>query len=148
MGCYAHRFDQIQSNSMQVAAHRQNRYLLKPREGMEITKISLTQQKRVENLTRWIRQSPSHPELVLKLEATLTDLVFGVDADRFEHAFHNLGIALGFECQRPDREWKEGPDNLWAMTDDQYLLVECKSEVDINRESINKHETGQMNNAT
>ena len=144
---YWHRADKIKSNTLQVAAHRQNRYLLKPREGMEIAKISLTQQKRIENVVRWVKHAGNHPELMLRVEAFLTDLAFGVDSDRFEQAFHDLGEALGFECQRPDKEWKEGPDNLWAITDDQYLLAECKSEVDVNRESINKHETGQMNNA-
>ena len=115
---------------------------------MEITKISLTQQKRIENVILWIRQASTYSELILKIDAILSDLAFGVAADRFEQAIQDLGTALGFECQRPDKEWKEGPDNLWAIKDDQYLLVECKSEVEVNRESMNKQETGQMNNAT
>lgn len=111
----------IKSNSLQVAAHRQNRYLLKPREGMEFTKISLTEQKRIENVIGWIRQFPSFADLSLKFEAILGDLAFGVDSESFEQALHQLGIAMGFECQRPDKEWKEGPDNLWAVRDGQYL---------------------------
>ena len=54
---------------------------------------------------------------------------------------------MGFISQRPDKEWNQGPDNLWKMKDNQYLLVECKNMVYQNRESINKTETGQMNNA-
>ena len=67
--------------------------------------------------------------------------------DRFEQAFDELGKALGFTCQRPDKEWKEGPDNLWGLREGEFLLVECKSEVDLNRAEIYKSETGQMSNS-
>ncbi len=68
-------------------------------------------------------------------------------AEAFERAVNDLGIALGFQCQRPDKEWREGPDNLWALRDNEFLLIECKSEVGLDRNQINKDETGQMNNA-
>lgn len=42
---------------------------------------------------------------------------------------------------------KAGPDNLWALQENQYLLVECKNEVLNTRSSIYKDETGQMNNS-
>src|SRR5690606_27672092 len=50
--------------------------------------------------------------------------------------------------ERPDSEWKEGPDNLWALDDTHYLLFECKSEVDLTRVSINKREAEQMNRSS
>ena len=84
---------------------------------------------------------------MLKLDDILSSLAFGADADGFEHALNKLAEVLGFAGQRPDDEWKEGPDNLWALTDGRYLLFECKNEVLEGRESINKHETGQMNNS-
>ncbi|WP_312702146.1 hypothetical protein, partial [Escherichia coli] len=59
---------------------------------------------------------------------------------------HNLGVSIGFVCQRPDKEIKKGPDNLWGDVDGQYFLFECKNEVDENRSEINKIEAGQMNN--
>jgi hypothetical protein len=49
--------------------------------------------------------------------------------------------------QRPDKEWKAGPDNLWAVRDGEYILLECKSEVGTSRREISKDETGQMNNS-
>lgn len=58
-----------------------------------------------------------------------------------------MAKALGFESQRPDKEMKAGPDNLWALKENQYLLVECKNEVLSKRPSIFKAETGQMNNS-
>lgn len=61
--------------------------------------------------------------------------------------FDELAKALGFLSQRPDKEWKSGPDNLWKVKDNEYLLIECKSSVDLMRNEINKDETGQINNA-
>src|SRR5690606_2899623 len=45
----------------------------------------------------------------------------------------------------PDKEFKKGPDNLWCGVSNQYFIFECKSEVNIDRQEINKHEAGQMN---
>ena len=55
---------------------------------------------------------------------------------------------MGFAGERPDAEWKEGPDNLWALDDSHYLLFECKSEVDVTRAEINKRETEQKNRSS
>jgi replicative superfamily II helicase len=147
MGRYALALSKSRSNTFQVEAHRLNHLLLKPMHGMEVARVALTGQKRIENLIQWISGFESFDELSLTLDDMLGSLRFGIDADRFEKALHELGIGLGFGCQRPDKEWKEGPDNLWALRDDDYLLVECKSEVSLTRDFINKQETGQMNNA-
>jgi len=41
-----------------------------------------------------------------------------------------------------------GSDNLWALDDTQYILWECKSEVEITRSEINKREAEQMNRSS
>jgi hypothetical protein len=52
---------------------------------------------------------------------------------------------LGFACERPDAEWKEGPDNLWCLREGEYLLFEAKSQVLETRAEIVKAESEQMN---
>ena len=121
--------------------------LLKPKEGMEITTISSLGLKRIENLVNWIRSHGDFEELILTVDSILSNLRFGVRADHFEQALDNLARALGFVGERPDKEWKEGPDNLWKVRDNQYLLLECKSSVESDRKEIYKEETGQINNA-
>jgi hypothetical protein len=74
--------------------------------------------------------------------------VFGTKAEKFEQALDDLSRALGFKGERPDKEWKEGPDNLWALSDKQYIIWECKSEVGIHRSEINKREAEQMNRSS
>ena len=142
---YEYSRSKVDSNTLQVAAHKRNRALLKPREGMEFKKITLVSQKRVENCRKWISAHRSFEQLIVAVDSILSRLRFGVLAEDFEAAFDRLGAALGFVCERPDRDWKEGPDNLWALRDDQYLLVECKSEVELTRAEVHKSETDQMN---
>ena len=90
----------------------------------------------------------SYSELNVAVTDILGRLVFGTKADRFEQALDELSRALGFAGERPDEEWKEGPDNLWALDDNRYLLFECKSEVDVTRAEINKREAEQMNRSS
>jgi hypothetical protein len=145
---YEYERSKTESNTLQVAAHRKNRALHKPRTGMQFKKITIVSQRRVENCKKWIGKHTSGEELMVAVDALLADLRFGVRAEPFEASLDELGRALGFECERPDREWKEGPDNLWALRDNQYALIECKSEVETTRAEIHKSETEQMNKAS
>jgi len=147
MARYAYLNDKSESNNLQIAAHQKNRFLFKPRHGMKITNISAVGHKRIETIIDWGRTFDTPSELLLEIDDILGRLRFGVAADAFEAAVDELGRALGFETQRPDKEWKQGPDNLWALRDNQYLLIECKNQVDKNRKEINKDESGQMNNS-
>ena len=74
-----------------------------------------------------------------------TDITMGT-TDAFEAALKDVGALLGYVSQRPDKEIRKGPDNLWCGSNDHYLLFECKSEVSGTRQEITKHEAGQMNN--
>jgi replicative superfamily II helicase len=148
MARYTYGTSKVESNRLQVSAHKKNPLLLKPKEGMVVEKLTPTGQKRIENIISWMRQCGSSENLLLKIDDILEGLKFGVESDRFEQAFDDLGHALGFNAQRPDKLWKAGPDNLWSLKDNEYLLVECKSEVNSQRVEIHRDETGQMNNAS
>jgi replicative superfamily II helicase len=147
MARYKYPQSKEESNRLQVSAHRKNRFLLKPRTGMQFIKIEVVSQKRVERIISWIKEFEDYKDLSITLEDILSSISFGVKADRFEDGFNKLARVLGFEGQRPDKEWKEGPDNLWGLRDNEYLLVECKSEVQLTRSEINKYETEQMNSS-
>lgn len=136
------------SNDQQKAAHRSNMLLLKPATGVTVTKLTVRSQGRVKGVQSWIRKFDSYADLDIAVSDILGRLAFGVSADKFEHALNELSFALGFVGERPDAEWKEGPDNLWALDDRNYLLIECKSEVDITRTEVNKREAEQMNRSS
>ena len=116
---------------------------------MIFTKVkTLTPEKRLERIKTWISSHELFGDLATQLDAILTYLSFGVIADRFEQALQDLAGAIGFESDRPEKEWKKGPDNLWGLRDDQYILFECKNEVVLTRAEINKRETDQMNRSS
>jgi hypothetical protein len=146
MARYTYPQSKTASNDLQVNAHKSNQYLLKPKTGMIVTKLKVSQ-KRIENIKSWISAHENFEDLFLAVDTVLNDLRFGVNADPFEKAVDELSMLLGFTGERPDKQWKEGPDNLWAVRDNEYLIFECKSEVNLQRATINKHESGQMNNS-
>ena len=146
MARYQYPESRTESAKKQAAAHKLNRLLLKP-ESVVVTKLDPRSQKRSASIIQYAQSFPSEEALRLAIDDITGNLRFGVRAEPFEKAWDDLGRALGFASERPDREWKEGPDNLWALKSGLYLLVECKSEVEQTRAQINKHEAGQMNNS-
>jgi len=145
MARYQYRGNRTESVRLQLAAHVANRLLLLPAAGVTITKLTLISQGRMERIIAWIRKFENYDLLDVTLSDILGRLVFGVKADRFEQALQELSEALGFAGERPDKAWKEGPDNLWAVDDTHYVLWECKNEVDLSRAEIDKREAEQMN---
>lgn len=141
---YQYASTRIESNRSQVESHKKNPYLLKPQTGMRITTLKPISQKRAEAIISFIRACDTYEQLMITMSEITGNLAFGMKADKFEKAFDDLAKALGFQGERPDKSWKEGPDNLWAIRDGEYLLVECKNEVSIDRAEINKDESGQM----
>lgn len=145
MARYQYQANKIESVRLQLAAHTSNHLLLLPAAGVTITKLTLVSQGRMERIIAWITKFENYDQLNVTLSDILGRLTFGVKADRFEQALHELSEALGFAGERPDKVWKEGPDNLWALDATHYILWECKNEVELTRTEINKGEAEQMN---
>ena len=148
MARYYHRSNRTESQRLQVAAHKINHFLLKPPSGVTVTKLTVLSQGRVERIAKWVSSFGSYSGLNVSVSDILSRFVFGTTAERLEQALDELSRAFGFAGERPDKEWKEGPDNLWALDATQYLLWECKSEVDVTRAEINKREAEQMNRSS
>ena len=130
MARYHWQTNRAESERLQIAAHKKNRMVLRPRSGVTVAKLEIVSQRRVEQIGEWVGGCEDYAELDAKLSDILESLVFGARADKFESALNELSRALGFNGERPDKEWKEGPDNLWALDAEQYLLWECKNEVE------------------
>jgi replicative superfamily II helicase len=147
MARFQYGISKSESNRLQVEAHRRNTYLLKPQSGMIVRKLVLVSPKRMERIIDWLSGCGTFESLRVTVDAILSDLEFGVDSDRFEKALDDLGRLLGYETQRPDDELNEGPDNLWAVSENEYFVIECKNEVEASRAEIHKKESGQFSNA-
>lgn len=143
---YTYPISTAKSIVIQKSAFKKNSQLLKPSSGIDYTKISYIHQNRLNNIRVYMRRFSNYSELSLAVDAILENLSFGIEAAKFESALKDIGELLGYISQRPDKEIRKGPDNLWCGLNNYYLLFECKSEVSENRQEITKHEAGQMNN--
>ena len=101
-----------------------------------------------QNVLTWIQSHTDPNAITVSVEALTNSLVFGVNHSRFEEAWAKLGTILGFSSQRPEEEFGKGPDALWAMPENHYLLTEIKNEVDLDRTEIEQDEAEQMSNST
>lgn len=93
---------------------------------MDLVNISFVNQNRINNIISWVRQFDNHDLLMIQLEETLGNLQFGIKADTFERSLNELGHILGFIVERPDKQRGEGPDNLWCVRDNDYILLNVK----------------------
>ena len=145
MARYKYLQSKNDSNTLQKSAFLKNNELLKPSEGITYKKLEYVNENRTKRILEWIEMHKNFEELMLSVEGVLSELEFGTTAEKFEAALKELGLMLGFLSERPDKEFKKGPDNLWCGVGNQYFIFECKSEVNVERQEINKHEVGQMN---
>ena len=133
------------SVKIQKSAFKTNPQLMKPKVGIQYTKVSFIHENRMSKIRMYLNQYNNFNELLLSVNEILDNLSFGIESETFETAVKDIGELLGFISQRPDTEIRKGPDNLWCGTNDEYAFFECKSEVEETRKEISKHEAGQMN---
>ena len=136
----------LESQKLQRGAFEKNFELLKPIEGVYYKKIENINLNRTQNIIKYIQQFPSYEELMLEINTLCERLSFGTEADVFEKNLEEIGQALGYLSQRPDKTIRKGPDNLWGIGNNTFIMFECKSEVSQGRKEIHKSEVGQMNN--
>jgi replicative superfamily II helicase len=147
MARYLHAESIEQSNKQQHAAYNLNYNLFKPFMGFEPKKINLSSISRSENINSFIKKFSTYTDLKLHVENLLTTLSYESSSEVFEKSLEELGKIIGFESLRPEKVNNEGPDNLWQIDKNKYIVFECKNRVDPNRSYIVKSETGQMNNS-
>ena len=141
---YLHHVDQTTALEKQLKAHDLNRNLLKPPTGVNYRKIQAKQTEQASVILDWVKRSNEQNALVSRANEVLDSLTFGVPHDLFEDSLSKLANIVGFQSQRPEAEANRGPDVLWWMTNDHYLIIEAKQEVNLNRDKIYKSEAEQL----
>lgn len=151
LGAYLYRSSPIEAQQLQVEANRANVNLLKPIQGIELRRPP----RRSGSLQRdiahaWLSENFEDSNSVLtEIHRIANDLQFGNEGsqvDRFEEAFCKLGNLLGFPAIRPEKQTGRGPDILWELPNDKYLIIEAKSGVSTDR-PIHQRESSQLLNS-
>jgi len=95
----------------------------------------------------YLKQYSDAATLRLSLGALFDNVVWGVDetADLAEEQIRLLGLHLGFESTRPEKEDADGgPDNRWVLNRTADAVIELKTEVSRPDPSITKSEAEQL----
>lgn len=143
---YKYFSSKLESQKLQRSAFENNYEMLKPKEGIAYKRLENINLNRIQNIQKNIRKFKQYEDLMLEVNRICECLSFGVDAGKFEAAIEEMGVLLGYNSQRPDKCIKKGPDNLWGLGNNSYMMFECKSEISQGRKEIYKAEVGQMNN--
>ena len=125
---YTNFIDQSKAQQILRAGHNLNRAILAPIGGIQYEKAINNKSQAIAIKDFLSRMFSDQNEYVIYVDALLERLCFSPTADDFEAALKDLGTILGFVSTRPDKETGgQGPDNLWAIGDGKYLVIECKT---------------------
>ena len=144
---YLYKINKTESMDVQLKAFNINSNLSKPDVGIKYSKQDSRGKGRSLRILDWISENESTNSMIIKLSSILDKLSFSMDSDRFEEGIRELGIAIGFLSDRPEKKTSIGPDNLWNIYANTYWIIECKNEVKSERGIISKSEMGQMHNS-
>lgn len=137
--------DKVKAQEILKSGYKLNNNITKPIDGIEFTK-NINLSKQPDNIIKYISENniKSTNEYLLNIKELSEDLVFMPNtSESFEETLKNLFNAIGFSASRPEKEFKTGPDNLVALGNGKYLIIECKNEA-VNS-LISKEYTNQLN---
>lgn len=142
---YMNYEDEVESQKILVSAIKINQNILKPKAGIEYKTIK-TESTQANMVSGFLstKYGVDSNKLLIDINAILSDMIFSPGtSNRFEEAIKNIAFYLGFKSHRPENEYSKGPDNLWAVGNMNYFVIECKNGV--THESINKRDVNQLN---
>jgi replicative superfamily II helicase len=116
------------SNDLQLRASALAPHMFTSTIGHNYSKISANEEQS-SNVLKFISQFDKSQDLKIYCEDLLQNLQYNPDISsiKFENALANVGRLIGFDAQEPENEFGNGPDVLWVMTDNHYLILEAKS---------------------
>lgn len=142
---YINMYDRAEAQKVQLSAASDNRRVLKPVEGIQYHKIAGDVFDQAVACSNYLIGRHNDPnKLIIEVNGILEELQFRENSSNiFEESLKNIARYLGFGSQRPEQEYKKGPDILWKIGELNYLVIECKNEA-INA-TISKSYCNQLN---
>lgn len=137
--------DKNNSNDLIIKSRDFSRHLFEPFLSKEYTKKQLLAGNQYEKALGFIQDFSTMNDAIDTLNEMLTGLIYDENnsSEKFESSMNQLGKALGFISFRPEKEKKEGSDNLWLMDNNVCLVLEAKSEK-LHKNLISKSEISQL----
>lgn len=141
---YVNLHDESEAQRILLSANALNSRLMKPIKGISYKKFDSVTRSQAEQCSDYMNKFLIQNKMLISANGVLDDLQFVPDSsNRFEAAIHALAKLLGFQSQRPEADYNKGPDNLWSIGNQQYLVIECKNETIT--DTICKRDCNQLN---
>ena len=140
---YTNKFDSALSQEILKYGKTLSPSILTPIEGIEYQRISNTIPQAQLISGQFNSGECAVNELLIHIDEVLSNLSMASTSNKFEEGLNQIGGLIGFVCSRPDRDTGGyGPDNLWALNANRYLVFECKNEA--RTDSIKKDYCNQL----
>lgn len=143
-----HHLNPAASQKTLLAAYRLNPNVLRPIEGIAYQKLAVQKGAQAAEVQSHHRERfLEATDRILEVNQLADDLRFhSVTPDKFEGAVDHLARFIGLHSQRPEKQFNDGPDNLWALPDGSFLVIECKNNA-TSEDGISKSDLGQLDQA-
>eukprot|EP01029_Cantina_marsupialis_P014986 TRINITY_DN328493_c0_g2_i2.p1 TRINITY_DN328493_c0_g2~~TRINITY_DN328493_c0_g2_i2.p1 ORF type:complete len:851 (+),score=94.65 TRINITY_DN328493_c0_g2_i2:2563-5115(+) len=130
----------VKSNDLQLKASQTATNMLHPKGGYSYSKIT-GGAIQASQVLEYIKQFETQYDFKNHVNDLLDNLKFSPDLhhSKFEGALATVGRLIGFNAQEPEKEFGNGPDVLWVLSDNHYLIIEAKSRAihdEITRDNI------------
>lgn len=133
------------SNDFLIKAKKLNHRAFQPFLSENYLKNLLKSKDQIKESNSFLNSFTNLNDYINYIRETISFLKYSPDnpANKFEKGVEQLGLILGYQSFRPEKEKNEGPDNVWIMDNNQILIIECKSEKK-NENIINKEDISQL----
>jgi len=140
---YADMTDPQLAQQTIALARARNTNVTKPLGGLAYTPLD-AHSPQVKTCTERLSARYSTPAaLRLDVESIVEELVFNeFRVEQFEEALRRAGVFIGLGSQRPEHDTNTGPDNLWALGDNNFWVIEAKTGA--KSPAIGKRDMGQL----
>lgn len=138
---YLHEADPAEAVQVQKAAYDNNPAMFKPPTGAVARPPEPGKVQPAERVIAWVRGFANPNGAIAEVQTIVSALSFEADADSLERAIGQLGQIIGAESLRPDKEYGQGPDNLWLWPA-AALAIEVKNEAKY--KVISRGDAGQL----
>ncbi|BDG82259.1 DEAD/DEAH box helicase family protein [Bacillus subtilis] len=142
---YENFVNHVTAQQTLMSAKKINSQLLHPVSGIVYQKLQFDNIPQANKIGQFnLHNYQDTNEYLLGFNALIDKLHFeDFSANVFEQAIKELGEHLGFISQRPENDFRKGPDNMWASINNICFVIECKNEA--TAITINKDYCNQLN---
>lgn len=129
-------------NELQQRAFAENNLLLPPKASPPYEQVYQVGEQ-AENILRIISGFALRRGCLEEFDEVVSFLTPAATSNQFEESLKNLGEFMGFKGQRPERDYRMGPDVLWLAGKVTGVVIECKHQKAASN-PMTKDEHGQL----